>query len=224
MTLGPSYQEIEHAAECSDLAVLGALHPRRTRVQGLTDGTLLLLGIMGTASWARITAAPEFGDGAADPLDRWSQRVVGALATDTGATAHYPFGGPPYTPFVNWALASGRAFTSPSHMLVHDTVGMLISYRGALHLQQEIDLPPPPMAQSPCDSCVASPCLSACPVQALVEGGPYGVTACHSHLDTPDGAPCLENGCIARLACPLSRGAGRDPVQSAHHMSYFHKT
>lgn len=224
MTSAPSYQEIERAAKHRDLAVLGALHPRHSPVQDLTGGTLVLLGLLGPECWTRITGAPEFSDAATDPLDRWSKRIIDALATDTGATAHYPFGGPPYTPFINWALASGRAFTSPSHMLVHDTVGMMISYRGALHLQQEIDLPPPPMAQSPCDSCVARPCLSTCPVQALVAGGPYGVTACHSHLDTPEGAPCLENGCLARLACPLSQGASRDPVQSAHHMSYFHKT
>lgn len=224
MTAPPRFQDILSAAQGVDLDVLGTVHPERVPVQGLTGGTLILLGLKGTPTWRRIAAAPEFADSAPDPLDRWSRRVVDGLARRFDAEAHYPFGGPPYAPFVNWALASGRAFTSPSQMMVHDTVGMLISYRGALHLRQDIETPTPSLRRSPCESCAQRPCLSACPAHALIDGGPYDLSACHSHLAAPDGVPCLSNGCLARLACPLSRGAERDPAQSAHHMSYFHIT
>ncbi|UWQ79774.1 ferredoxin [Leisingera sp. S132] len=217
----PSYARAETAASATGLSIQGALRPARQPVQALNSGTLLLLGT-GSAFWPLFQTSPEYLDGKADPVDRWSGRVVDALAEDLGGTAYYPFGGPPYTPFINWALGTGRFFTSPSQMLVHDSAGMMISLRGAIHFEQEFDIPPAPLAQSPCDSCPSRPCLAACPVSALADGGPYDLAACHAHLDTSAGAGCMSGGCLARRACPLSRSAGRDPEQTAHHMRHFH--
>ena len=81
--------------------------------------------------WDILTTAPEFS--APDhPVDRWSARVITALAEQVRARAIFPFGGPPYAPFPDWARRSGRAWNSPVGMLVHDTAGLLLSYRGAL--------------------------------------------------------------------------------------------
>ena len=215
------YAQIESAAGAAGRAVYGAVLPARTAVHGLDHGSLILLGT-GAGFWEIFKSSPEYNDGARDPVDRWSRRVIGGLAAAHSAAAHYPFGGPPYSPFINWAKASGRAFTSPSQLLVHDQMGMMISYRGALHLMREIEMPPPPLAASPCLACTARPCLTACPVNAMVDGGPYGLAACHGHLDTAAGGECLSRGCLARRACPLSAGAGRCSEQTAHHMRYFH--
>lgn len=213
--------EVETAARAAGLEIYGALHPARTPVKQLTSGTLVLLGTAG-GFWEAFQTSPECQDGARDPVDRWSLRVIGDLAGGLGAEPYFPFTGPPYSPFIDWALGSGRAFTSPSQMLVHDQVGMLISLRGALHFTWEFDIPLPPLAASPCETCTAKPCLSACPAGAMVDGGPYGLAACHHHLDTAAGSKCLSQGCLARLACPLSAGAGRVFQQTAHHMRYFH--
>ncbi|WP_293573046.1 ferredoxin [Phaeobacter sp.] len=185
-------------------------------------GTLLLLGT-GPAFWAHFKTSPEYHDSAADPLDRWSKRVIDELATTWQAEAYYPFTGPPYQPFVAWALASGRCFTSPSQMMVHDRYGMMISLRGALRFARPITPHPaaPPLQEAPCLTCANQPCLTRCPVDALRDGGPYDVAACRAHLSTPAGAPCLDGGCLARRACPLSAGAARSAAQSAHHMRYF---
>lgn len=212
------YSDMDSAAQALGLVIYGAFHPRQGLLQ---QGTLVLFGTAG-AFWGQFTQTPEWQDGRADPVDRWSERVMSALADRFDATPYYPFGGPPYAPFVDWALASDRAFTSPSQFLVHDQVGLMISYRGALHLADEIPLPAPPLACSPCTSCTTQACLDTCPAHALVDGGPYKVAACHNHLETRDGGSCLAQGCLARLACPLSQNAGRDPAQSAHHMRYFH--
>ncbi|MEC7257464.1 MAG: ferredoxin, partial [Pseudomonadota bacterium] len=177
----------------------------------------------GPAFWDHLQAAPEALDRAPDPVDRWSTRVVGALAAQFGALAEFPFGGPPYAPFIRWAIDSGRAFQSPVGMLVHDSVGMMISYRGALRLPRVIATPPPHRA-SPCPACTA-PCTSACPVGALSGDAPYNLAACHAYLDTPAGQECMVNGCAVRRVCPVSAGAGRQPAQSAqsaHHMKAFH--
>ena len=214
-----TYADIEDAAIKAGLIVMGGQHPGTSGATQLDDGTLILLG---TAAefWPILKTSPEWTDGKADPVDRWSTRVVGQMAVEMGATPCYPFGGPPYAPFIDWALKSGRTFQSPVGALVHDAVGMLISYRGALHFTEELAIPEA-AAPSPCATCSA-PCATSCPVDALNTHSFYNVAACHDYLTTTEGQTCMTGGCLARLACPLSSGAARDPEQSAHHMRAFH--
>ncbi len=216
-TVGDTYDLVQRAAQGSGLIVMGALHPRLTGARQLDGGTLILLGA-GPAFWSVLKASPEWAG--KDPVDRWSSRVIGQLARDLGAQAHFPFGGPPYAPFIDWALKSGRTFSSPVGALVHDTVGMMISFRGALHFAEEFPVPKT-TNPSPCITCPA-PCAQTCPVGALNTESFYDVDACHRHLSTIEGQTCMKGGCLARLACPLSEDAGRDPEQSAHHMRAFH--
>ena len=200
------------------LAVLGGFHP--VPADGAPPGTetLLLLGPEGPAFWPHVNAAPEFRDGAADPLDRWSRRVIGGMACAVGGKARFPFDGPPWAPFQSWALRTGRCWQSPVRLLVHDRAGLWVSFRGALALKARLSLPPP--GPSPCDGCPA-PCLTACPVGALGAAG-YDVPACRDFLDTEAGRDCMGLGCAVRRACPISAAHGRDPAQSAWHMRRFH--
>lgn len=180
--------------------------------------TLLLLAPDGPRFWPHITASSEYRDGQPDPLDRWSVRVIDALAAEHGAQAVYPFGVSPPHPFYAWALASGQIFASPVAWLVHPRAGLWLSFRGALGFGVALDLPPP--AANPCSGC-PRPCVSACPVGALTDKG-YDLPACHAFLDTAQGQGCMEQGCAVRAACPLSQASGRAPEQSAFHMRQFH--
>lgn len=203
------------------LANFGAFHPRPEDGVALACRTLVLLGPHEPGFWPHVTAQPEFSDRRPDPLDRWSRRVIGALARAFGAEPLFPFSGPPYHPFQRWALRSGRAWLSPVGLLVHERAGLMLSYRGALALPERIELPHTPL-EPPCSACATRPCLSACPVGALgVEG--YDVPACHSFLDTQAGAECMERGCAVRRACPVSASYGRREDQSAWHMRRFHR-
>ena len=85
-----------------------------------------------------------------------------------------------------------------------------------------IDLPPRGDAPSPCIQCAGQPCLTACPVDALVDGG-YDVPACAAYLRTPEGADCKSRGCLARRACPVGRAGRYGPAQAAWHMAAFLK-
>lgn len=201
------------------LDVAGAFHPQADHGCPAGTGTVILLSPQEPAFWPAFTASAEFGDGAPDPMDRWSARVIGKLAEDLGATPLFPFGGPPFHPFYAWALASGRAWASPVRLLVHDSAGLFASYRGALAFSIRLDLPVQ-NPQSPCETCRTRPCLSACPVSALGADG-YDVPACRAYIAGSSGRDCVESGCAVRRACPVSQHHGRLPAQSAFHMKAF---
>ena len=213
-----TYDALCAAARARDLAILGAFHP--TPADGAPAGcqTLLLLGPNEPAFWPAVTHSPEWQDGAADPIDRWSARVIGAWAAELEAEAIFPFGVPPFAPFYSWALRSGRSHRSPVHLLVHDQAGLFVSFRGALALSERLTLPPSP--PPPCDACLVQPCKSACLSGALTIED-YDVPRCRSFLTTPEGAENLQTGCAVRRACPVSQSFGRDPAQSAYHMRQF---
>ena len=185
------------------------------------DGDTVILVGAGPGMWPIFTASPECKDAAPDPLDRWSKRVLGALAADLDGSAQFPSDGPPYLPFIAWATATGRFWQSPTGMLIHDTAGLMISIRGALRLPAQQILAVE--ATNPCDTCAEKPCLGACPVDALSADHAYDVPACKAHITAPEGADCLNLGCRVRRACPVSQRFGRDPAQSAFHMRAFVK-
>lgn len=207
-----TYEAAARAAAEHHLEIYGGFHPE-------AGGTLLLLG-PGAGVWEHVTATPEFAHGD-DPMDRWSRRVIGAMAEALGAEALFPFDGPPWQPFQTWAQATGRCWESPVRLLVHDRAGLWASFRGALRFSGRLALPEA-TSPRPCETC-AAPCLTACPVNALSASG-YDTGACHAYLDTPEGADCLNRGCKVRRACPVSAAFPRVEAQSAFHMDHFHKS
>jgi len=213
----PALPAISGLAVAAGLAPLGAFHPDPADGAPPGTATLMLLGPAGPGFWDVFRASPELGDGEADPLDRWSARVIAGLAGSLGASAVFPFGGPPWAPFTAWARRSGEAWESPVGLLVHARLGLFVSYRGALAFRERLDLPS--AGSRPCDACSA-PCMTACPVGALAGRG-YDVAACHGFLDTRPGRDCLGRGCAVRRACPVGAGL-RPEAQSAFHMADFH--
>ena len=214
---------IRDAITALGLAWRGAFHPGED--SGLPDselGTVVLLGFVGRVNWAAFAASPEAGDGRADPLDRWSRRVVDGLARRLAARALFPFDGPPWLPFQRWAQKAEPLHRSPLGMLIHPDWGLWHSWRGALGFREHVELPEPDRRPSPCDDCKDKPCLTACPVTAFTRAG-YDVAACGAHLAAPAGQSCIEEGCAARLACPIGEAHRYAPEQSAFHMRAFRK-
>lgn len=208
-------------AEAAGLALRGAFHPEAA--DGIDAGTLVLLGFAGGIGWPVFAASAEAADGRPDPLDRWSRRVVDALAASCGGGALYPFGGPPWHPFQRWAMRAEPVHPSPLGLLIHPDWGLWHSYRGAIALSRRIALPPPAPRASPCATCAGRPCLSACPVGAFSAAG-YDVDACAGHLAAPPGADCLGGGCLARHACPVGAAQRPGAAQAGFHMRAFSRS
>ncbi len=181
------------------------------------DGTdrITLVGPDEPRFWSIFRESPEYQDGLADPLDRWSQRIITMVAAAEGGTPEFPFGGPPYAPFQSWAAATGQAWPSPIGFLVHADVGLFVSFRGAIRQPGTVRTS---SETRPCDGCLDQPCLTACPVAAFDDG--YDVARCKAHVRSPAGLDCRQAGCLARRVCPVGQGR-RLPAQAAFHMEAF---
>ncbi len=203
--------DLEDAAAAFGLFTMGLLQK--------DQDTIILLGA-NARMWPIFQASAETKDGRSDPLDRWSKRVIGSIARDAGAVAVFPSDGPPYAPFIAWAIETGRFWQSPTGMLIHDAAGLMISIRGALKVAGQHTLPET-RALSPCDTCADKPCLHACPVGALSGETAYDVPACKTFIASEELQDCMTQGCKVRRACPISAAFERDPEQSHFHMRSF---
>jgi hypothetical protein len=212
---------IRVAIEAWGLSYRGAFHPA---AEDLPDdgnfGTLVLAGFAGNSDWRHFKDSAEACDGAPDSLDRWSLRVIGTLGRDLGATAMFPFIGPPWLPFLRWARKAEPLHPSPLGMLIHPDWGLWHAWRGALAFRARLELPAPDRRPSPCDRCSDKPCLTACPVAAFQQNH-YDVAACVAHIETPRGADCMNEGCRARRACPIGAEHRYNPDQANFHMRAF---
>lgn len=181
--------------------------------------SVVLLSPAPKVFWSVFSVSEEANDGLPDPIDRWSSRVVAAISSKVSGLALFPFQGPPYFPFSAWARRSAVAWQSPSGLLVHETDGLWISFRGAIALDCEIGAAQ--VTVSPCEVC-PRPCLTACPVGAFRDGS-FDHASCLAHVQSERGTACLENGCIARGACPIGRSSGPPQEQLRMHMQAFAK-
>ena len=182
--------------------------------------SIALVGQGAQGYWPVFSQSAEYLDGAANPIDRWSQRLGDDIAHRFDGQALYPFTGPPYWPFLSWAAAAGDTAPSRLGMHLHRHYGLWHSYRFALLLPN-----PMPAAvdvdkyQAPCDNC-AKPCLTPCPVDAFAKPGEYQVAKCRTYVrDNPQSA-CYTQGCQARLACPEGQGS-HEQAQHQYHMQVF---
>ena len=80
----------------------GAFHPAEAeRIEALANiRTIVLIGVAGRMGWDAFAASAEARDGGDHPLDRFSRRVIDALARELGAIASaqppgYQGSGPP---------------------------------------------------------------------------------------------------------------------------------
>ena len=213
--------DIRVAAESAGLAFRGAFHPEPGDMpEGVSAGTIVMLGFVGGEQWENFVRSPEYRDGRPHPLDRWSYRVVTALASELGAKPLFPFTAP-FMPFIRWAQKAEPVFPSAIGMLIHTEYGLWHAWRGALAFDEKFEVLPKDERSRPCDSCAEKPCLSACPVSAFDGTGAFDVQACGAYIRRAEGADCMAGGCRSRRACPVGAEYRYSPEQAAFHMKSF---
>ena len=201
------------------LVLFGGWHPGTDETLPGRPGTALIVGNVGSTIYEHLQASPEFR--LPEPLDRWTRRIVEEIAAEVGASAAFPFDGPPFHPFQQWAMrADPRYSISPLRLLVHTEFGLWTALRAALLFNGSLDLPEMPAVEPPCPTCPGWPCLSACPGGAFVPGR-YDAIGCRTQLGTLSGQDCMMGGCLARRACPIGSGPTYSRSHAAFHMRAY---
>ena len=181
---------------------------------------VILVGNTGSSYWPVFSQSSEYLDGEPDPLDRWSRRVAAAIVERHPLQVIFPFEGPPYYPFLQWAQRAEALAQSPLGLMIHPKYGLWHSYRFALLTDTEGEASKVAAVESPCLSCVSQPCLNTCPVDAFDANG-YAVDRCAEYLKRTPQADCHSSGCMARYACPVAREYRYTPQQNQFHLSAF---
>jgi ferredoxin len=209
---------LEQALAPVGLILRGGFRPAAEDAAPEGTGTLLLIGNAGPAFWQAFEQQRTAGE---NPLDRWTAATIDPLAERFGASALYPFDGPPYWPFQRWAMRAEPVRPSPLGILIHPRFGLWHAYRAALAFPAD-DIPLPPREDAPdlCGGCMTKPCLTTCPIGAF-EGAGYDVRGCLAHLRAAAGAECMTAGCVARLACPVGQQHPYPPAQAVFYMAAF---
>ena len=184
--------------------------------------SIALIGNIGSSYWPVFSQSGEYEDGLPDSLDRWSRGVAEQVASKFGLRAVYPFEGPPYYPFLQWAIRAEPLSRSPLGLMIHPQHGLWHSYRFGLLLSQAHTTPAQSniAVESPCQSCRAQPCLHNCPINAFSSRG-YDVDSCAAYLKRTPDARCHQEGCLSRLACPVGKQFQYDSAQHTFHLSAF---
>jgi len=187
---------------------------------GQRAGTLLLIGSTGPSLWPAFGESPEHSDGGPDPLDRFTRRVLTRCASAHGFEPLFPFEGPPYYPFQQWAFKCGGFSQSPLGVLAHRVYGPWTGFRAAFLSAEALADTSPAPSEGPCEGCEDKPCLSVCPVNAISLESGYDVAACRAHLAQDRDRDCW-SGCRARRACPFGTEHRQSAATAGFHMKSF---
>jgi len=191
----------------------------------------LVLGSGGRDFFPLFRASPEAADGAPDPLDRYTRRVVQEALTGTRgdrARAFFPFvGSAPVLPFQRLGRAAGLGPSSPLGVQIHPFYGPWWAYRAVLAIKDDDRDAAPAPAPAPQDLCLGceAPCIAACPGSAVRREG-FSVPACHARRLAPPGqyatgdatAADCRLSCVARIRCVRGPEHRYSDEQLAFHM------
>lgn len=222
---GPAAAALTERLAAAGFLCLGGFETRdEDSLPALSGGaparSLLLIGSTGPSVWPELSRSPEAKDGKPDPLDRYTRRVLADIAALEGFDAAFPFEGPPYHPFQQWAKRCGGFSQSPMGVLAHHAYGPWTGFRAAFLSAAPLTGEPATASAGPCETCAGKPCITACPAGALSLEAGYDVPGCREHLKANPSADCW-SGCLARRACPYGVEHHQAPANARFHMESF---
>jgi hypothetical protein len=209
-----TYNEIDEMLKPMGFCLRGGFVDKRTTI---------LVGNVGSDIWKLF--GEQYDDWVEpDPLDEWTRTHLLDLAEALDCKVVFPFDGPPFAPFQKWAMKADSVFPTPLGPLIHPVYGVWHAYRGALVFEQEVSgIPARANLKSPCEICEKKPCLKVCPVQAF-DGETYAVNKCMDYLATNLECACMNEGCLARHACPVGQKFAYHRQHANFHMDRFLRT
>ena len=165
--------------------------------------------------------APESRDGRPDPLDRWSRRVLDEIAAELDADTAFPFGDPPYWPFLDWSRRAEPLWPSPVGLHVHARIRALVFLPGGAHIPRASGTAP--CVEKPhAPATVAPTSPASIPARPMHSGtGSMMPGAVWINVRSEEGEACRTGGCLVRRACPVGVAFIPEPERAAFHMQAF---
>ncbi len=176
---------------------------------------LLLIGHGGRRLWERVKVA---GLASEHPIDEFTVAAVrewfAAQLPGSGYALLYPGDAP--VGLQALGRLAGWHHESPFRVGVNAEWGSWFAYRAVA--LTDADLPPsaPLAGASPCASCAARPCVTACPAGALA-GDDFSLPKCIAYRRQPESRCRIT--CVARTSCPVRPEHRYDDDQIAHSYS-----
>lgn len=198
-----------------DVSTLPAnLHDRIAQHYALAHyRQLILIGHAGKDFWNAMQAS---GPAEEDPVDTFTRRQVTKILTSAMQDRRYELLYPGAVPLDLQALGTlaGWHHASPFWVGINARHGSWFAYRALVLADSEFPVSTPLSEPSPCDSCTDTPCIRACPANAM-EAGQFHIQRCIEWRRQPE-SPCRYQ-CLARNACPVGQDSRYDTEQMRHH-------
>jgi epoxyqueuosine reductase len=149
-------------------------------------------------------ALQRFGMKTADPVDHYSITLTRQFVTDyledTAVLILYP--GQPFTvPLQQLGELAGWSHPSPIGQGINPEFGLWFAYLTAFLTKVQLPVTNYLNTQSPCQTCIDKPCISACPA-AAVQVDAFDMMRCADYRIRSQ-SPCADR-CLARMACPVA--------------------
>ena len=97
---------------------------------------------------------------------------------------------------------AGWHFSSPMSLGVNSQWGTWFAYRALILVDSQFEVTLPAVLGNPCNSCTDTPCISACPVEAVTLKG-LDTEACVGYRVGDDSA--CQQQCLSRMSCPAGQ-------------------
>ncbi len=171
----------------------------------------VLVGSTGSAMWASIEQRGFLER--EHPVDEHAAEALAGFVAAAPARARVIWpDGERQISVMGLGKLAGWNRRSPLGLGLHPDHGLWVAYRGVLLL--DVELPATAVSsEHACPSCPARPCVSACPADAIGEGG-IDPRRC---LDERERGGACGSRCLARLACPVGSDSAYPLAQIAHH-------
>jgi len=159
------------------------------------------------------------------PVDDFTKNIVDELLAESAhkqdSLVLYP--GSFHAPLMALGELAGWSTPSPLGLGLHSEYGPWFAYRALI----KTDLPlidavgTTRTNESPCLSCTGTPCVSACPANAVSANTTFDIAACAQHrLQSTSGQPDCSTTCYSRRACPIGKEHSYSEEQLDYHMQF----
>lgn len=220
----------KHGLICQTFAFDTLPEPLQARINTACDFNfstcyLSLIANAGNTFWSSMKSADrKIEHGMKNPVDEFSISIANELLNlaDLKNDASILYPGRYAVPLIALGEHAGWSTPSPLGLGLHSEYGPWMAYRALIKTSsplQEITVKKIPQANtSACLTCASTPCVSACPANAVNLNSRFAIDLC-ARFRTQTDTTCADR-CHARNACPVGKQYRYSEEQLAYHMTH----